>query len=142
MANASPTTSSSPWEYSIVCRFRGGTRVELFISEMETERLRHILDEGTDEFVVFDSENARHALNGKYLLLHHLRRYPGRRVAIDERPDLSVQILFADSAKPEKIDVESDTEDAADENDHTASQFQHLFENIEMGGPRLFFRDD
>lgn len=142
MANLASTISKSPWEHSIVFRLRGGSRVEVFISEPVAERLRHTLDEGGEGFVVFDSEDARIAVNCNHLFLHHIRRYPGRRVKRDSTADLSLKILFSESMQMEKFAVNSDIEDAEEENDPRASILQLLMQNVEIGDPRAYFVDD
>lgn len=141
MADARTTTSPSPWEYSITCRLRGGARVQMFITEQSARRLEKVLDEPEDGFVVFDSVDARHALNCKHLFLHHIRRHPGTHVSSTDR-DLGLSIVFSDVAAAESYHVAPDTEDVNNPASGRGCLLQLLMEEAEIGSSMLYFLDD
>jgi hypothetical protein len=142
MANATSNTSITPWEYSITFRLRGGARVKMFIADEVAKRLQEILDEPEDKFILFDALDARHALNCKHLLLHHIQRHPGRRYIDPENRDLDLQIVFSDSDVVDRYQVESDSEDVEEEWNPRGALLQNVMREAEDGAATLFFLDD
>lgn len=116
---------------------RGHGNRQFTISGIERKRLWKVLQhEDPDDFVVFDADTARIALNRRHLLAWHFLFEAPIGIGEDaEQEKHSASVWLADGSAPLQFGVEPDVaEYGPEENDGPQTQLQYLLSMLETAG--------
>lgn len=121
-------------QWTFAYRLRGGAEGALPVGARERDRLwKAVQMDDEEDFIVFDAEARRYAVNPEHLLsCQFLFDAPNRARTANEEDDegrYSLEVILADSAEVQSFDVEPDEGSLDDEDDPDAKsvQLQDLF---------------
>lgn len=127
---------TDPCHWFLLVWMSGGLKLNLPLSGREQERLYRAgqhAPHGATEFLVFDTDDRRWALNQKHMKMWHFlfEVFPVRPKDEDEDEDGgTVRIWLTGEKEPEKVMIEADEEDAPNGD---TGQMSHIFSMLEMG---------